>query len=81
MINGENRFNPIFVKEFLQTLDEIEKEKSISSMVIFSGDARMFEESNLPDQDRLAKKDFKGIRHFYGLNDIFKKAPSLSHAL
>ncbi len=76
MINGENRFNPIFVKEFLQTLDEIEKEKSISSMVIFSGDAKNWSQGIELAwmQDRLAKKDFKGIKEFlYGLNDIFKR--------
>jgi len=40
MVNGENRFNPVFVQEFLQTLNEIEQEKSLSSVVLFTEDAK-----------------------------------------
>ncbi len=40
MVNGENRFNPVFNKEFLQVFDEIEKDKAVTSVVIVSSDAK-----------------------------------------
>jgi enoyl-CoA hydratase/carnithine racemase len=76
MVNGENRFNPIFVKEFHQTLDEIEQEKSIFSVVILSEDAKSWSQGIelIWMQGRLAEKDFNGIKEFlYSLNDIFKR--------
>jgi enoyl-CoA hydratase/carnithine racemase len=76
MVNGENRFNPLFVKEFLQAFDEIEKDKTISSVVIVSSDLKSWSQGIdlIWMQSRLAEKDFKSIREFlYGLNEIFKR--------
>jgi enoyl-CoA hydratase/carnithine racemase len=76
MVNGENRFNPDFVKDFLQAFDEIEKDKSILSVVIVSSDPKSWSQGIdlVWMQGRLAEKDFKSIRAFlYGLNDIFKR--------
>jgi enoyl-CoA hydratase/carnithine racemase len=76
MVNGENRFNPVFVKEFLQAFDEIEKDKTISSVVIVSSDLKSWSQGIdlIWMQGRLSEKDFKSIREFlYGLNDIFKR--------
>jgi enoyl-CoA hydratase/carnithine racemase len=76
MVNGENRFNPVFVQEFHQTLNEIEKEKSLSSVVLCTEDAKNWSLGIelIWMQGRLAEKDFKGIKEFiYGLNEIFKR--------
>jgi len=76
MVNGENRFNPDFVKDFLRTFDEIEKDKTISAAVILSSDPKSWSQGIdlVWMQGRLAEKDFKSIRAFlYGLNDIFKR--------
>jgi len=40
MTNGENRHNPIFVHQFLDALDEIERDTSIHSVVITSNDPK-----------------------------------------
>ncbi len=76
MVNAENRFNPVFNKEFLQAFSEIEKDKTIASAVVFSGDAKNWSQGlDLAwMQGRMAAKDFQGIRDFlYGLNDVFKR--------
>ncbi len=40
MENGENRHNPVFVKNFLSVLDEIEADKGVNAMLIASSDAK-----------------------------------------
>lgn len=76
MVNGENRLNPVFNKDFLQAFDEIEKDKAVSSVAIFSGDEKNWSQGiDLAwMQGRMAAKDYQGIRDFlYGLNDVFKR--------
>jgi enoyl-CoA hydratase/carnithine racemase len=76
MVNGENRFNPVFNKEFLQVFDEIEKDKAVTSVVIVSNDAKNWSQGIdlIWMQGRMAEQDFQAIRGFlYGLNDVFKR--------
>jgi enoyl-CoA hydratase/carnithine racemase len=76
MVNGENRFNPVFIGDFLSVFAEIEKDKGIGAAVIVSTDAKSWCQGiDLAwMQGRMAEKDFKGIKEFlYGLNDIFKR--------
>jgi len=76
MVNGENRFNPVFIKEFLQVFDEIEKDKAVTSVVIVSTDAKSWSQGIdlIWMQGRMAEQDFQAIRSLlYGLNDIFKR--------
>ena len=76
MVNGENRFNPVFNKEFLQVFDEIEKDKAVTSVVIVSTDVKSWSQGIdlIWMQGRMAEQDHQAIRGFlYGLNDIFKR--------
>jgi enoyl-CoA hydratase/carnithine racemase len=76
MVNGENRFNPVFIKEFLQVFDEIEKDKAVTSVVIVSTDVKSWSQGIdlIWMQGRMAEQDLQAIRGFlYGLNDIFKR--------
>jgi enoyl-CoA hydratase/carnithine racemase len=76
MVNGENRFNPVFNKEFLQVFDEIEKDMAVKSVVIVSTDVKSWSQGIdlIWMQDRMAAQDLQAIRGFlYGLNDIFKR--------
>ncbi|MGZ3593576.1 MAG: enoyl-CoA hydratase/isomerase family protein [Syntrophales bacterium] len=76
MVNGENRFNPVFNKEFLQVFDEIEKDMAVKSVVIVSTDAKSWSQGIdlIWMQGRMAEQDLQAIRSFlYGLNDIFKR--------
>jgi enoyl-CoA hydratase/carnithine racemase len=76
MVNGENRFNPVFIKEFLQVFDEIEKDKAVASVVIVSTDVKSWSQGIdlIWMQGRMAEQDLQAIRGFlYGLNDIFKR--------
>jgi enoyl-CoA hydratase/carnithine racemase len=76
MVNGENRFNPVFNKEFLQVFDEIEQDKAVTSVVIVSNDAKNWSQGIdlIWMQGRMAEQDFQAIRGFlYGLNDVFKR--------
>ncbi len=76
MVNGENRFNPVFIGEFLQVFDEIEKDRGIFSVMITSGDVKNWSQGIdlLWMQGRMAERDFQGIKDFlYGLNGILKR--------
>ena len=76
MVNGENRFNPIFIKDFLQVFDEIEKDVAVKAVVIVSTDAKSWSQGIdlIWMQGRMAEQDLQAIRGFlYGLNDIFKR--------
>ena len=76
MNNGENRHNPLFVKSMLEILDEIEEDKSISSVVITSSDNKNWSQGidlawimgEIQEGKHQAVKDF-----LYGINDIFKR--------
>ncbi len=77
MINGENRLNPLFNREFLQVFAEIEQDKSISAVVLCSDDEKNWCQGIdlLWMHGRLAENDREGIKNFiYGLGDIFKRA-------
>ena len=76
MVNGENRFNPVFITDFLQVLDEIERDKAVNAVVIVSTDAKSWSQGIdlIWMQGRMAEQDIQAIRGFlYGLNDIFKR--------
>jgi enoyl-CoA hydratase/carnithine racemase len=76
MVNGENRFNPVFNKEFLQVFDQIEEDKAVTSVVIVSSDLKTWSQGIdlIWMQGRIAEQDLQAIRDFlYGLNDIFKR--------
>ena len=42
MDNGENRHNPVFLREMLALLDEIEDDVSVKSLVITSADPKFW---------------------------------------
>jgi enoyl-CoA hydratase/carnithine racemase len=76
MTNGENRHNPTFTEILLNALDEIEKDESLSSVVIASNDPKNWSQGI--DLQWLMgvfnNKDYQAIKDFmYGLNRIFKR--------
>jgi enoyl-CoA hydratase/carnithine racemase len=76
MTNGENRHNPDFVAAFLVALDEIEKDPSIYSVVILSGDAKSWSQGIDLNwiTGKMQQKDVPAIRDFmYGINSVFKR--------
>ncbi|MEA2101875.1 MAG: enoyl-CoA hydratase/isomerase family protein [Thermodesulfobacteriota bacterium] len=79
MNNGENRHNPVFVDTFLNTFDEIEKDKTITSVVITSSDKKCW--SLGIDlgwmMEAIGKEDFDALKGFmYGLNKVFSRVLS-----
>jgi enoyl-CoA hydratase/carnithine racemase len=76
LTNGENRHNPEFVTAFLAALDEIEKDPTLTSVVILSGDAKSWSQG-IDLNWMMAKmqiKDVQAIREFmYGINGMFKR--------
>jgi enoyl-CoA hydratase/carnithine racemase len=76
MTNGENRHNPTFTDSILNAFDEIEKDETISSVVIASNDPKNWSQGiDLPWlMSVFNSKDYQGIKDFmYGLNKIFKR--------
>jgi enoyl-CoA hydratase/carnithine racemase len=76
MTNGENRHNPEFIAAFLGALDEIEKDSSICSVVILSGDAKSWSQGIDLNwiMGKMQQKDVPAIREFmYGINSVFKR--------
>ncbi len=74
--NGENRFNPDFINEYLDILDRIENETDALTLVVTSGHEKIF--SNGIDLDWLLpviqNKDGKVSKaFFYLLNKLFRK--------
>jgi enoyl-CoA hydratase/carnithine racemase len=76
MTNGENRHNPEFIAAFLGALDEIEKDLSILSVVILSGDTKSWSQGIDLSwiMGKMQQKDVPAIRDFmYGINSVFKR--------
>ena len=42
MDDGENRFNPSFLKVFLEVLDEIEQETDVNALIVTSSHEKIF---------------------------------------
>lgn len=74
MNNGENRHNPEFIRTILSAFDEIERDQSISSVVVASSDPKNWS-LGIDLQwmtDAMTRNDLNGLRDFmYGLNRIF----------
>jgi enoyl-CoA hydratase/carnithine racemase len=76
MNNGENRHNPEFIHAILAAFDEIERDPTISSVIIASSDPKNWSQGiDLQWMtDAMAKNDLQGIRDFlYGLNRIYNR--------
>jgi len=76
MTNGENRQNPVFVKEMLNVLEEIEKDTSVSAVIITSNDKKSWSQGLDLDwiMERKKENDLQAIRDFlYGINSVFKR--------
>lgn len=76
MNNEENRHNLLFVKAMLEILDEIEKDKSISSVVVTSSDKKNWSQGiDLTWlMSEIQKGEYQAVKDFlYGMNDIFKR--------
>ena len=76
MNSGENRFNPDFLKTFLDILDEIEQQTDALTLVINSSHEKIY--SNGIDLEWLVpviqKNDIPTAKHFfYQLNQLFRK--------
>ena len=76
MNNGENRFNPDFIRAFLSAFDEIEADQTIFSVLITSSDPKNW--SLGIDLAWIAKamndENDREIREFlHGLNRIFRR--------
>ncbi|RPH49345.1 MAG: enoyl-CoA hydratase/isomerase family protein [Desulfobacteraceae bacterium] len=74
--NGENRFNPDFIRSYIDILDKIEKETQALTLVVKSAHDKIF--SNGLDLDWLLpviqKNDVKAAKgFFYSLNELFKR--------
>jgi enoyl-CoA hydratase/carnithine racemase len=79
MTNGENRQNPVFVKNMLNVLEEIEKDASVSAVIITSSDQKSWSQGLDLDwiMERKKENDLQAIRDFlYGLNNVFKRVLS-----
>jgi enoyl-CoA hydratase/carnithine racemase len=76
MTNGENRNNPDFVANMLKTLDEIEKEETVTSVIITSSDEKNWSQG-IDIQwimTAFGNKEFQAIKDFmYGLNKIYTR--------
>ncbi len=76
MDNGENRHNPVFIREILAAFDEIEVDTSVNALVIASTDEKNWSQGIdinwiLP---ALSEKRMDEVRGFlYGINDLFKR--------
>ncbi len=74
--SGENRFNPIFLKAFLDVLEDIEANTEATTMVVRSAHEKIFSNGIdlewlvpvIQQQDVAAAKGF-----FYQLNQVFKR--------
>lgn len=76
MTNGENRHNPVFVEEILKTFDDIERDPSVSSVVIASNDPKNWSQGiDLTwIMSAYGEKRFQEIKDFmYGLNRMFTR--------
>ncbi len=74
--SGDNCFNPIFVQDFLNVLDEIETSTAATTLVVNSAHEKIF--SNGIDLEWLVpviqKNDIEGAKSFfYLLNRLFKR--------
>jgi len=76
MNDGENRFNPSFLKAFLEVLDEIEQKTDVDALVVTSSHEKIF--CNGIDLDWLAPLIQKGDKEstaafLYSMNDLLKR--------
>jgi enoyl-CoA hydratase/carnithine racemase len=76
MNSGENRFNPDFLKAFLDTIDEIEHQTDALTLVINASHEKIY--SNGIDLEWLApvlqKNDIQTAKNFfYQLNQLFRR--------
>ncbi|MBI9074675.1 MAG: enoyl-CoA hydratase/isomerase family protein [Desulfatibacillum sp.] len=76
MNNGENRFNPTYLEEFLGVLDEIENNTKATTLVVKSANAKIW--SNGLDLDWLmpviqANDVATSKAFFFRLNDLFRR--------
>ncbi|SHI99157.1 Enoyl-CoA hydratase/carnithine racemase [Desulfatibacillum alkenivorans DSM 16219] len=76
MNNGENRFNPTYLGEFLDLLDEIENKTEATTLVVKSANEKIW--CNGLDLDWLmpvvqAKDVETSKKFFYQLNDLFRR--------
>ena len=74
--NGENRFNPDFIRAYIDVMDKIENETQALTLVVRSSHDKIF--TNGLDLDWLLpviqKKDVKTAKEFfYFLNALFKR--------
>jgi enoyl-CoA hydratase/carnithine racemase len=76
MTNGENRNNPVFVANVLNAFDDIEKDETISSVILTSADEKNWSQGIDIQWIMTAygNKDFQAIKDFmYGLNKIYTR--------
>ena len=76
MDNGENRHNPDFAAAMLKAFDEIEKDASITSVVLTSANEKSWSlgvdlEFLMPKWQNKENEDIKDF--MYGMNDVFKR--------
>jgi len=76
MNSGENRFNPVFLESYLDTLDRLENETDARTLVVTASHEKIFSNGLdlewlvpvIMDQDIKTTKEF-----FYLLNRLFKR--------
>jgi enoyl-CoA hydratase/carnithine racemase len=76
MNNGENRHNPEFISALLNAFDEIERDETVTAVVITSSDQKNWSQGIDVQwiMGAFGKKDLQSVRDFlYGLNKIFKR--------
>jgi len=76
MNKGENRHNPDFVESMLEILDEIEADRSVSSVVITSSDQKNWSQGiDLTwMMGAIQNGEIDAVKGFlYGMNNIFKR--------
>ncbi|MBU2453618.1 MAG: enoyl-CoA hydratase/isomerase family protein [Proteobacteria bacterium] len=76
MCNGANKQNLAFVTKMNQSLDEIQEDKDIFSIVLTSSDEKNFSQGIDVEWlgQKMNEKDFGSIKSFmHGVNNIFKR--------
>lgn len=76
MVNGENRHNPTFIREFLSAMDEIEADATVRSVILASSDPKNWSQGIDLEwiMGAVNKQDLDAIKDFlYGLNKIFAR--------
>ncbi|KAA0257808.1 enoyl-CoA hydratase/isomerase family protein [Deferribacter autotrophicus] len=76
MDNGENKQDLEFASQFLQALEEVEKDVNVKALIITSSDEKNWSQGVHVEwiQKEFFSKNYNSVKQFlYTMNDVFKK--------